>query len=316
MKIPQWASGRLRRIVFGGEELAAKVDFGLRDPQREVDVWLHGLGDRIDVTQSHLIASFAPLTLCIGFAEKEFSDAAISGGRLELRFEQHGGEQYLLGVIGLRFVSSFRVGARRLFLFQMTHHKNRCLPSLQLWARYMRAARYSKRWKDPGVPVTVQEERAMAVHYCCPRPIALVTVVVAEGANLFPMNLMGRVGEGYFAFALNSTRAAPLVERAGRVVVSSVPLNRGGLMPKLGSNHRKSSIDWSQLPFETMRLEGIDGLVPCFAQRVRELVIEEVRPLGSHTLFIARIAADVALGDELQLFHVHGTYRAWLDSRA
>ena len=115
---------------------------------------------------------------------------------------------------------------------------------------------------------------------------------------MFPMNLMGAVGNGYFAFGLNSSRAAaPLVERARRVVLSSVPLEQAPVVAKLGSNHRKPSIDWSQLPFAIVRPNTIDAPVAVFALTVREMQVEVVRRLGSHTLFVARTIAEERLAD-------------------
>jgi flavin reductase (DIM6/NTAB) family NADH-FMN oxidoreductase RutF len=151
----------------------------------------------------------------------------------------------------------------------------------------------------------------MIVFYFCPRPIALVTVEDAVGRNMFPMNLMGCIGNGYFAFGLNSSRAAaPLVERARRVVLSSVPVEQSSMISKLGSNHRKSRIDWSQLPFEIVRLKTIDASVAAFALTAREMRVEIVRGLGSHTLFIARTIAEERLATGPQLFNVHGIYDA------
>ena len=126
------------------------------------------------------------------------------------------------------------------------------------------------------------------------------------------MNLLGCVGEGYFAFALNSLRkAAPLVKRAGRVALSSIPLEHAGLVRQLGKNHRLESADLDRLPFAT-RPSTVLGLpVPQFALHVREMQIEAVRELGSHTLFFARVIHDERLSDDLQFCMIHGIYQAW-----
>ncbi len=309
--IPQ-APKIVKRMLLGLTKIPSKVDLGLQYPQSEVDVWLHGLRVPLDVTHRHLMACGAPLTICVGF-DSEHAETETLNKRLTLRFHEHAGSQQFLGEIGLRFVSSFNVGTQQLCLFHTTYHKNCCLSWPRLWAQYVRHARARRKnkAKNLDVPITTPEARAMIVFYFCPRPIALVTVEEAQARNMFPMNLMGSVGNGYFAFGLNSSRAAaPLVERARRVVLSSVPLEQSSVVSKLGSNHRKSSIDWSQLPFAIIRPNTIDAPVAAFALTVREMQIEVVRPLGSHTLFVAKTIAEERLADGPQLYNVHGIYQA------
>jgi flavin reductase (DIM6/NTAB) family NADH-FMN oxidoreductase RutF len=154
--------------------------------------------------------------------------------------------------------------------------------------------------------------RSMNVFFMCPRPVVLVSVRHQEAGNLFPMNLFGPVGVGSFAFALNSTRkAAPLVERAGRVALSSVPFNQAEVARRLGKNHLKESVDWAQLPFSTTPSPALGLPVPSFALRVRELEIVAARRLGSHSLFFARQLGDERWKQDLQFCMIQGIYQAW-----
>jgi len=276
-----------------------------------VTVWLCGLGTPRDVTHSHLMACGAPFIIGIGFDDRENS-VVESGARLSLRFHERDGEQRLLGKIGFRFSSSLRVGNQQLCLFRVSHYRNYCLPRLQLWTRYLQYARLRRRVQDSDVPITAREVHAMIVFYVCPRPVVLVSVADGGMGNVFPMNLMGPIGNGYFAFALNSTRAAaPLVERTGRVALSSVPVEQASLAYQLGGNHKKPCIDWNQLPFPTRISTAIGVPVPAFALRVREMQVEATRKMGSHTLFVARTIRDERWADGIQFFVVHGMYQAW-----
>jgi flavin reductase (DIM6/NTAB) family NADH-FMN oxidoreductase RutF len=303
----------LLRMLLGSMDFPQKIDIGLEDPQAEIDVWLHGLGERLNVTQTHMMACGAPFTICIGFPE-DFAASAQFDNRLALRFHERSGAHRCIGEIGLRFVSSLRAGTRQLCLFRMADCKNHSISSLRLWMLYWQYARASR---SADVPITERELRAVHIFYVCPRPVALVSVVHGNSANLFPMDLMGSVGDGYFAFALGSGKAAAaIVERAGRVVLSSVPFEQAAVATKLGANHRKSSIDWKELPFPMMKPGTIDALVPSFALRAREMKIEVVHPLGSHTFFVARTIADEHFGDGPQLFNAHGTSKLWIKSHA
>jgi flavin reductase (DIM6/NTAB) family NADH-FMN oxidoreductase RutF len=302
----------LKRLLLGPVNFPQTVTLGLQAPQSRVAVRLHGLGADFDVTQNHMLASCAPLTICIGFDPKQAVNADLTG-RFTLCFHEQEEEQRLLGKIGLRFVSSIRVGERKLCFFQMTHYKNLSLSPLHLWAHHLQYARTYEPERNQDVPITLREARAMIVFYLCPRPVALVTVIEGRQGNMFPMNLMGHVGGGYFAFALNSQRcAAPLVDRVRQVTLSTVPLQQAAVASKMGANHRKPSIDWGQLPFPTITPEGVHAPIPAFALGVREMQVVAAHPLGSHTLFVAKTMTEQRFANGPEFFTAHGLYRAWL----
>lgn len=301
----------VKRIIFGPSDFPQQCVVGLRDPQSEITVWLHGLGTPRDVTSSHLMACGAPFIIGIGFDGEE-NTLPIGGSRLSIRFHERGGDQQLLGEIGLQYDSALVVGTQQLCLFRIRNYRNCCLAKPRLWARYLQYARMQQGTHHSDVPITTREVHAMIVFYICPRPVVLVSVEDGDKRNMFPMNLMGPIGNDYFAFALNSSRAAaPLVESAGRVALSNVPLELASMVRQLGGNHKKPSIDWNQLKFATTPSPTMGIQVPEFALRVREMQVEAARRIGSHTLFVAKTIRDDRLADGLQFFVVHGIYQAW-----
>ena len=204
------------------------------------------------------------------------------------------------------------VGHQELGLFQIRSYRNYCQARARLWARYLQYAYQRSRAGNSDVPITTSEVHAMIVFYICPRPVGLVSTTDGTANNMFPMNLMGNIGGGYFAFALNSnTPASALVERSGFVALSSVPMEQTSVSYSFGKNHRKESIDWKQLPFPTQTSTTLALPVPRFSLRVRELQIEVARKVGSHTLFFARTIHDEHWADGLESFMVHGLYQAY-----
>jgi flavin reductase (DIM6/NTAB) family NADH-FMN oxidoreductase RutF len=130
---------------------------------------------------------------------------------------------------------------------------------------------------------------AMISMFICPRPVVLVTTMEGQRGNMFPMNLMGQLEGVYFPFALNSERqASQCVKRAGRVALSSIPFEAADAARQLGKHHLMASIDWKDLPFPVKDWKSFGGPVPEFALRVREVEVEAVKELGSHTFFIGR----------------------------
>lgn len=310
MRLPQPLREALKRVVFGPENFPQQVPVGMYDPQSEVAVRLSGLGEPRDVTREHMMACGFPFT--IGIALQAGTAVPLrNGASPSLSFHEKNGRDRLLGKIGLRLTTRVSVGSKELCLFHPSSSNNYCLPKPWLWSRYLYYARMRSSPQTAEMPLSVREGHSMFVFYICPRPVVLASIGEKNVGNIFPINLMGRVSETHFAFALNRERpVTSAVERSGRIAISAVPMAQCFVAMQLGKNHREQWIDWNLLPFKT-RLSATLGLrVPDFALRIREMEIESVREVGSHKLFIARVVRDERREEGLEFFVVHGIYQA------
>ncbi len=300
----------IKKVALGEADVPQQCTLGMPDPQPEIRVWLEGWGDPLDVTNNHVVACASPLTIGLGVNPERHGQAH---ARLYLNFRECNGEQRLLARIGLQPSETLSAAGQELSLFEIRSCANYCLAQHRLWVHDLHQYLLRRRaGKDPEIPMSIRGARSMNVLFICPRPVVLVSAMHGGSGNIFPMNLFGSIGDGHFAFALNSFRkAAPLVERAGRVALSNIPLENAGLARQLGKNHRLEFANWDELPFKTTRSAALDLPIPEFALRVREVEIEAVRQLGSHTLFFARLIRDERLRNDLQFCMVHGIYQAW-----
>jgi flavin reductase (DIM6/NTAB) family NADH-FMN oxidoreductase RutF len=311
-----WRQGRkfIQTIVFGDTLLPQAFTIGLAEPQTEIAVWLHGMGTSFDVTYRHSMACADPFTVCISFDQRQDFPGKTSN-YLVMKFCERGGRQRVLGEISLDIKSAtvIKASGTQLMLFQALSSKNNCLPKMQVFAHYLRHRYLLWRKADiPGVKMSFLDRRAVMVMFIRPHPVVLLSLCGEDGGNMFPMNIMGNLDGGYFSFALKESKlAAHLVERAGRVALSSVPLLQTVTAYKLGVNHNKQSIDWTQLPFEVKRSSVFNIPIPVFTHRVRELKIETVSRIGSHMFFVARMVHDEIFTDSAGLCIVHGFYQAW-----
>jgi flavin reductase (DIM6/NTAB) family NADH-FMN oxidoreductase RutF len=304
---------KVRRALLGDSDLPQQCAVALRAPQSEVRVLLHGLRAPCDVTGRHMIACASPFTIGIGL-DAQSSMEIVDAPKLTLQFFEQAGDQRLLAEIELHLSTSVAAGTQELFLFHVGSVQNYCLPKLRLWAHYLLLAYLRSRGpKKPGeIPMVARGVHAGIVCFICPRPVVLVSVADRDGGNMFPMNLMGSVGDGYFAFSLNTTRqASPLVQRVGRVALSDLPFEQSDRARELRGNHKRESIRWKDLQFPTRTSAALGIPVPDFALRVREMEIESVRRLGSHTVFVARIVQEERYSQGAQFFMIHGIYHAW-----
>jgi flavin reductase (DIM6/NTAB) family NADH-FMN oxidoreductase RutF len=313
--IAKQARETLKRLVFGSAAVPQQCGIGLRDPQSEVSVWLHGFGPPRDVTYRNVVAAARPFTIGVGL-EQDDRAVAINGTPASLEFRERGGEQHRLGEIYLGPVDLVPVGEHKLCLLRAQRCRNYCLPRPRLWARYLQydyeQRRRERRSGGSIIRMPARELHSLFVFYICPRPVVLVSVADGDLVNIFPMDLIGSIAPGYFSLALHSTSAAaPLMERSRKVALGSVPVEQASIAYELGKNHKRPCIDWAQIAFTTNPSPLFGIPVPSFSLRVRELQIEAVRTIGTHKLFLARTVEDQSWSDGTQLFFVHGFYQAW-----
>ena len=303
----------LRQFVFG-PPIPQFCTVGLKYPQSEVRVWLHGLGAPLDVTDSNVIVAARPFTVGLGL-EQVPAGATSERIPLFLGFSDCSGDNRLLGEIQLSYAETIRIGDRVLCLFRASRSTNRCLPRSVVWRRYLDFARQQRRVargpKPPETQMIISELFALSTFYICPRPVVLVSVVDGNAGNIFPMDLIGPVGGQHFTLALHSTSTAiPLMERSRRVALSGVPVEQISIAYALGQNHKRTDFHWNQLSFDLTTSPAFGLPVPDFALSVKEIEVEEVRAMGSHKLFICRTGANHVLSPGLQLSFVQGFYHA------
>jgi flavin reductase (DIM6/NTAB) family NADH-FMN oxidoreductase RutF len=297
--------------IFGETILPEEFATGIPDPQQEISVMLEGLGAPIDVTFRHSTACSDPFLLAIALDQEQLPNSQ-QLRRLSLKFyERENG--HLLGDIGLRWRETIAVSGAGLLLCAPRSVRNYCLPGLTLWAYHSRHLLHQwKRRSASGMTMSFLERRAAMVSFIRPHPTVLGSVTGKLGGNIFPMNIMGALGPKRFGFALRNDRlAGQLVERAGRVVLSNVPVRHASSAYRLATNHTKAFVKWDDLPFTTRPSPMFKFPVPEFALRVRELELEKVHSIGSHSLFVARILGDTVFSAEPSLCVIHGYYQTW-----
>ena len=302
----------IKRILFGDNLQPERVFLTLTEPQREIAVWLHGMGQPIDVTRRHTLASAAPLTFCISFEKGTKPNGSALRG-LSLKFCRQNDRQQVLGEIGLQATSSVPAADSELTLFEAQNCSNYCLPTARLWAdRLVHERSQRQRSNSSDLPMSSLERHAMEVMFICPRPVSLISAAVDIRENMFPMAMLGDLDNGYFAFSLKFDKLpARLVEQAGKIALSNIPSPQAALAYRLAADQIKKDNGWYQLPFETTMSPVLKIPVPTFAYRVREVEVEQVRRIGNQSFFVGRVVHDQSLTHGDEMFVIHGFYQAW-----
>jgi flavin reductase (DIM6/NTAB) family NADH-FMN oxidoreductase RutF len=299
-----------KKIAFGGDMLPMRFFIEQPQPQEEITVWLRGFGPDRDVTRCHGPASTVPCTLWVAFDSGQ-SPSKKEYAHLSLQFRESREQQRVLGEIGLRWIQMIQAGPAELLIFEPYSAVNYCHHKIHLYAHRLLQA-WKQRKSKSTIKLSPLEQLAMSVLFICPRPISLVSVAIPGRANIFPLNVMSDVKDGYFAFALTSCKLpAQFLESARRFALSVTPIEQAPTAFALAANHNNSSIEWDHLPFQTRPSKILGIPVPAFSPRVREMDIESVHKIGSHSLFVARTISDERLKNCPEFSVVHGFYQAW-----
>ncbi len=293
---------------------------GLHDPQQEIDVWLRGLAEPLEVTGNNVIAALRPFTL--GIMLKREHPTIPEGQSVQLCMHEAGGAKRLLGTIHMTFVRTIALPQHRFCLFETSRCENFCVAALSQRLYDLREAwkaEIRQRRNRYNFLMTQEGIRCSHVFYICPRPVVLVTVEHEGAGNIFPMDLIGPTDSPWYSMALRSTSpAVRLMQQSGRMALASVPLSRKDAAYELGKHHKKTSIDWKELPFPTVASPCFGLHVPEAALRVREVQVQEFHEVGSHVLFITSIQRETVRRqipdgeDGRQLFHQYSSYREYL----
>ncbi|HVS76941.1 MAG TPA: hypothetical protein VHE11_08405 [Steroidobacteraceae bacterium] len=282
---------------------------GLRQPQEVVAVRLRGDRGELDVTRTAVVAALRPLTLGIGLDD----DARAALGDCStpvLRFVDIE-SQRTVGRLRLLRIREARTRAAPITLFEIRDAAQRCVGwPHRPWNRYLqnRAIRGNRRPDNFWMPPEAVQQ--LMIFYICPRQVVLVSVEDGEHRNLFPMDLIGPVAPGRFTLALrNTSSSVAAMKLASRVLLSDVAATDCKLAYRLGAHHRDPPPDWQSLPCPLARSPEFSLPFPRSALRVRELEILDEEAIGSHTFFIARIAAEQPLAEADQLHHTSGLYQ-------
>jgi len=290
----------------------------LRDPQQEVDVWLWGAGEPLNVTRNNVVAALKPFTL--GVMIRRDDQRSVEGRELLLCMHERASNQ-MLGQIYLKAVDSVELPEHRLWLLETGKSVNYSAPASRIWLYHLniKAQAERRQRKNPyNFQMTQPGLEASFVFYICPRPVVLVSVEHEGTDNIFPMDLIGPTDSCWFSMALRTTSpAVQLMQQSRRMALASVPFTYREIAYDLGKHHKIAKIDWEQLPFDTTESPLFGLKVPQAALRVREVRVKDFRVVGSHCLFITSVERDtvprrLSEGLEgLQLFHTFTSHRQY-----
>ena len=285
------------------------LPIGIHCPQTLVRVTLVTDARRVDVTLRNVVAALDPLTIALP-ALPELEAADNDEPHLEFVDEAR---DFVLGSLRLKRVDTRRLADTDVAFFHVRSGADYCRP----WPERALVSIIRKARRAPaqsaGLQMPPEAVERLLVFYLCPRPVVLVSACEGREGNLFPMDLIGPLGEGRLALALRNTSPSVVtMKRIRTLVLSDISPDECQTAYRLGAHHKAAAIDWEALPFAVNRTASSDIPYPAIALRVRELALLDHATKGSHTFFMTEITAEHALSPGPRLFHTttsHQRYR-------
>jgi flavin reductase (DIM6/NTAB) family NADH-FMN oxidoreductase RutF len=301
------AKHAVSRATLGVRTIPQFAIVDLPAPQRQIEVTLQGPLGAVDVTSRTVAVSLDPLRIGIGLPKR--ADAAPEPAVAALTFRETIDGHAEVGRLALRLQERIALPDAELAVFRPIRGRDACINPLR------RSLYYAwKRWKGrqrPGPKPDFADFTNLLIHYICPRPVALVTVMDGDGprGNLFPMDLLAQVGPRSFVAALkNSNRAMGQVCRSRRMVVSRIPFELGAAAYALADMHRAEHIDWATVPLALVRSTHFGYPIPAKALTTTEIEIQRTANFGSHTALIGLAVHEQRVNEGRGMHHVSGLY--------
>jgi hypothetical protein len=163
-----------------------------------------------------------------------------------------------------------------------------------------------------GITLDTNLADQVRIAYAIPRIISLITLRDGDAMNMFPTDLHGPTGSGYYLSSLrHGGNACGQVLKLKTVVLSDVQAEWYRYAYDLGKNHmqRPTGPEHFKLaPHATQRF----GLpLPEPVLRYRELTVTDYFDAGIHRIILYRIETDVNVAPGKRLSHLHQYAVQW-----
>ena len=150
------------------------------------------------------------------------------------------------------------------------------------------------------------------IAYATPRIISVISVGNGEMINLFPTDLHGPVGEGFYVSSLRiGGKANEQVEQLKSIVIAEIEAMNYKEVYALGKNHMKNLSSRSSFNIlkETSELFHIS--LPQGVLRYRELKLIKSFDYGIHRIHAFEVVNKQFFKDHSTLAHIHQYYAQW-----
>lgn len=294
----------LKRLIFGDAVITEYSTVTVAEEIKEKVILLYDQ-TTLDVTTNHCILCLEPVVFGFWIEDKK----QIAELDLHTKFK------VLLGyaankdekpinrpssIVYLEFMDKIEEEDGTLFLLKTIESKLFQVGPLKTFLLFY------KYYKKPGL--SFSKFRSLVSAYSYPRKVRIISFRQDDYFNIFPMDLVGRIGSGKrFVFGLRHTNTtlSKIIETK-KMVASEISYNQKDIIYQLGKHHSRNPPSPDMLPFKTINSKLFDFYIPEWAEKYSEINILKTKNLGSHMLLWGEIANETILSDASpHLYHIH-----------
>jgi hypothetical protein len=265
-----------------------------------------------DITLEHAFVGYSPLVFAITV---EISDAhptvEIIFSHNKLEQGSSAGRHPVMAFLSLKKVYQLSMNNKFVFFYEGVFGKHKFLSKFRQFIIGMHNHLFQKKEGNVFLPGNLYKQVQIA--YSLPRKISLVTVSSRQLYNLFPSDLHGPVGEGFYVVSLrHGGNACAQVETGRSILLSNVRADYFKEVYKLGKNHMQPLREKEAFPFSEKLSPVLQLPVPENAIDCYELELQSSFKAGIHKIMLFRIKNQYAISNTFSsLAHVHNVYATW-----
>jgi hypothetical protein len=251
---------------------------------------------RLDVSQTHWVLCLQPIVFGV-WVEK----GLVATNTAQLIFEETKKEQHKkTATAHLSFIDRIDEADGSLLLWKLESSELHHVSGIE--SRFL----FSRYYRKPGF--SFDQFKSYVTAYSYPRRVRLISFKEDGYFNIFPMDLLGKVGvNGRYVFGLRHTnQSLARIIDTKKMLVSEVPAGYKDIIYQLGKHHSQAPPALNALPFATIPSTNFNFPVPAFALNYNELRVEKTKDLGSHMLIWTQSQHEEIVSEPADgFYHIH-----------
>ena len=274
-----------------------------------------------DVTASHLFLGYKPVI--IGLLAQDTDESFLSDHsefcltlvqdafKSNTKWKNFPTDRAAVATMMLKKIQQRDFDGKRIYLFEGDQAKHRFLGRSHQLVNNVREKMKIRPKDNVGLPGNLFDQVRIA--YSIPRKISVMTVSDDTLVNMFPTDLHGFIGNGYYAGSLRiGGNANAQVESLRRVVISDVDASSYLEVYSMGRNHMMDLQNEPRFMLHHRRSRVFNFPLPEWALRYREMIHIGSHDHGIHRIHFYRIVhSEVLANAGPTLGHIHQYYAQW-----
>lgn len=274
-----------------------------------------------DITASHLFLGYKPVI--IGLSEQDTGESFLSDHsdfcltlvqdefKSNTRWKNFPTDRAAVATMILKKIQQRDFDGQRTYFFECSQAKHRFLGMFHQRVNNLREKLKIRPKDNVGLPGNLFDQVRIA--YSIPRKISVMTVSDDTLVNMFPTDLHGSIGNGYYAGSLRiGGNANAQVESLRRVVISDVDASSFLEVYSMGRNHMMDLQNETRFMLHDRRSRVFNFPLPEWALRYREMIHIGSFDHGIHRIHFYRIVhTEVLENAGPTLAHIHQYYAQW-----